>query len=47
MYEAEHALNAEARRDRIHFLVEQLQLKPVADAVIAAIPNLYQPPQPN
>ena len=47
VYEAEHALNAEARRDRIHFLVEQLKLKPVADSVIAAIPNLYQPPQPN
>jgi dienelactone hydrolase len=47
MYEAEHALNAEARRDRIHFLVEQLKLKPVPESVIAAIPNLYQPPQPN
>jgi dienelactone hydrolase len=47
MYEAEHALNAEARRDRIHFLVEQLKLKPVPDSVIAVIPNLYQPPAPN
>ncbi len=46
-YEAPHALNAEARRDRIHFLVEQLKLKPVSDSVIAAIPNLYQPPAPN
>jgi dienelactone hydrolase len=44
MYEAEHALNAEARRDRIHFLVNQLKLKPVPDEVIASIPNLYQPP---
>jgi cephalosporin-C deacetylase-like acetyl esterase len=47
IYDADHNLNAEARRDRIHFLVEQLKLKPVPDAVIAAIPNLYQPPQPN
>ncbi len=47
LYEAPHALNAEARRDRIHFLVEQIKLKPVSDASIAAIPNLYQPPSPN
>lgn len=46
-YEAPHALNAEARRDRIRFLIEQLKLKPVPDSVIAAIPNLYQPPSPN
>src|SRR5262249_14363573 len=46
IYEADHALNAEARRDRIHFLIEQLGLKPVPDAVIAGIPNLYQPPEP-
>jgi len=47
LYDAPHALNAEARRDRIHFLVEQLKLKPVSEAVIAAIPDLYQPPPPN
>lgn len=47
LYDAEHNLNAEARRDRIHFLVEQLKLKPVPDSVIAAIPNLYQPSRPN
>jgi cephalosporin-C deacetylase-like acetyl esterase len=47
IYDAEHNLNAAARRDRIHFLVEQLKLKPVPDAVIAAVPNLYQPPRPN
>ena len=47
LYAAPHALNAEARRDRIRFLVEQLKLKPVADAIVAAIPDLYQPPQPN
>jgi dienelactone hydrolase len=47
LYEAPHALNAEARRDRIKFLVEQLKLRPVADAQIQAIPNLYQPPDQN
>jgi dienelactone hydrolase len=47
IYDAEHNLNAEARRDRIQFLVEQLKLTPVSDSVIAAIPNLYQPPRPN
>ena len=46
LYSAPHALNAEARRDRIAFLTEQLQLKPVAPAVIASIPNLVQPPEP-
>ena len=47
IYDAEHALNAEARRDRIQFLIDQLKLKPLSDAVIAGIPNLYQPPDPN
>jgi len=47
LYEAPHALNAEARRDRIKFLVEQLKLKPVRDEVVAALPDLYQPPRPN
>jgi dienelactone hydrolase len=47
IYEAPHALNAEARRDRIAFLTEQLKLKPLSDAAIAGIPNLYQPPEPN
>jgi len=46
-YDAEHALNAEARRDRIQFLIEQLKLKPLSDKVIASIPNLYQPSDPN
>jgi len=46
LYDTEHALNAEARRDRIQFLVEQLKLKPLSEAQIADIPNLYQPPRP-
>lgn len=47
LYEAEHALNAEARTDRIAFLTEQLKLKPLPPKVIDSIPDLYQPPRPN
>jgi pimeloyl-ACP methyl ester carboxylesterase len=47
LYDAPHALNAEARRDRIAFLAEQLRLKPLPATVIAKIPDLYQPPEPN
>jgi dienelactone hydrolase len=43
-YDAPHALNAEARRDRVQFLTEQLKLGPLPAAAIASIPNLYQPP---
>jgi dienelactone hydrolase len=46
LYDAPHALNAEARRDRITFLCEQLRLKPPDTKLIAAIPELYQPPEP-
>jgi hypothetical protein len=44
-YEAPHALNAEARRDRMAFLVKELNLKPPDPAVIASIPQLVQPPE--
>jgi dienelactone hydrolase len=47
LYDAPHALNAAARRDRIAFLTEQLKLKPLPAATIASIPELYQPPEPN
>jgi dienelactone hydrolase len=47
LYDAPHALNAEARRDRIAFLTEQLKLKPLPPKVIDSIPDLYQPPRPN
>ena len=47
LYDAPHALNAAARRDRIAFLTEQLKLKPLPAAVVASIPELYQPPEPN
>lgn len=46
IYNAPHSLNSEARRDRIQFLTEQLKLKPLPPAVIASIPDLYQPPRP-
>lgn len=46
LYEAPHALNAEARRDRIAFLTKQLKLKPLSAAAIAGVPELYQPPAP-
>lgn len=45
LYETTHALNAEARRDRVAFLVEQLKLKAVPAKVIDAVPDLYQPPR--
>lgn len=47
LYEAPHALNAEARRDRIAFLTEQLKLKALFPALIDSIPELPQPPAPN
>lgn len=47
LYDAPHALNAEARADRISFLIDQLELKPLSPAVVASIPDLFQPPQPN
>jgi dienelactone hydrolase len=47
IYDAPHSLNAEARRDRLAFLTEQLKLKPLPAAVVASIPDLFQPPDPN
>jgi len=44
LYEAPHALNSEATRDRLAFLTEKLKLKPLPAAKIASIPQLYQPP---
>lgn len=46
VYAAEHALNAEATRDRLHFLAEQLGVKSPDATLIAAIPPLVQPPWP-
>jgi dienelactone hydrolase len=47
LYDAPHALNAAATRDRIAFLTEQLKLKPLPPARIASIPELFQPATPN
>jgi hypothetical protein len=46
LYDTPHALNAEARRDRLAFLSEQLKVKPLTAAQLASIPDLYQPPEP-
>jgi dienelactone hydrolase len=46
IYDAPHALNAAARRDRIAFLSEQLGFKDLPAAVVAKIPELVQPPRP-
>jgi pimeloyl-ACP methyl ester carboxylesterase len=46
LYDAPHALNAAARRDRIAFLAKELSLKPLSPSVISGIPDLVQPPQP-
>jgi hypothetical protein len=47
IYEAPHALNAEATRDRIAFLAEQLSFTLPDAKAINAIPLLVQPPWPN
>ena len=46
IYEAPHALNAEATRDRIAFLAEQLSFPAPATKAVNAIPELFQPPWP-
>ncbi len=46
IYEAPHALNAEATRDRIAFLAQQLSFSPPDAKALAAIPALVQPPWP-
>src|ERR1700694_1656770 len=44
IYEAPHALNAEATRDRIAFLAEQLSFHTPDAKAVNAIPALFQPP---
>jgi len=46
LYDAPHALNAQARRDRVAFLAQQLKFKKPSKSVIAAVPDLVQPPEP-
>jgi cephalosporin-C deacetylase-like acetyl esterase len=43
LYEAPHALNAEARRDRVAFLVKELGINTPDPAAIARVPELPQP----
>ena len=47
IYDAPHALNAEARHDRIAFLTEQLKLRPLPADVVAHVPDLFQPADTN
>jgi cephalosporin-C deacetylase-like acetyl esterase len=46
IYDAPHALSAQARRDRIAFLAEHLHFQAPNPALIAAVPDLVQPPDP-
>ena len=46
VYDAPHALNDEATRDRIAFLAEQLSFKPRDAKSLGSIPALVQPPWP-
>ena len=46
IYDAPHALNAEARRDRVAFLAAQLKFRPPDPSLVMAIPDLPQPPEP-
>ena len=46
LYKAPHALNAEATRDRIAFLAEQLSFRLPDEKAVASIPALVQPPWP-
>ena len=46
IYEAPHALNAEATRDRIAFLAQQLSFPPPNARAVNAISALVQPPWP-
>ena len=46
LYDAQHALNAEATRDRILFLSEQLSFTAPDAKALDALPSLSQPPWP-
>jgi dienelactone hydrolase len=46
IYDAPHALNAEATRDRIAFLAQQLSFPPPDAKAVNSIPALVQPPWP-
>ena len=40
IYQVPHALNAQARKDRVEWLVERLALKPMDSSALSAIPQL-------
>lgn len=44
IYDAPHSLNAAARVDRVAFLTKQLKLNSLDPALIAAVPDVWQPP---
>ncbi|MBV9626116.1 MAG: hypothetical protein JOZ14_19285 [Acidobacteria bacterium] len=46
IYEAPHALNRDATRDRIAFLARELSFKPPDPKAVSTIPALTQPPWP-
>ena len=46
IYQAPHALNSEATRDRVAFLAEQLSFKAPDAKSVTSIPELFQPPWP-
>jgi dienelactone hydrolase len=46
IYEAQHALNPAATRDRIAFLAQQLSFPPPDSKAVSSIPALVQPPAP-
>src|SRR5579859_6479911 len=46
IYEAPHALNSDATRDRVAFLAQQLSFSPPDAKALDAIPALVQPPWP-
>ena len=46
IYQAQHALNSEATRDRVAFLAQQLSFKAPDVKSVASIPELFQPPWP-
>jgi dienelactone hydrolase len=46
LYKAPHALNAEATRDRVAFLAEQLEFKAPDAKDVDGIPVVFQPPWP-
>jgi dienelactone hydrolase len=46
IYDAPHALNPQATRDRIAFLAEQLSFRPPDQKAVSSIAPLVQPPEP-